>query len=87
MNLTYILAFLAVIFVLTYDTKTGRLEKFMGLKPQQEAAKTCCNNNDYMANNFVQCENAHYEGVQFANTNYGCPERHPQVMGGAIIGR
>ena len=87
MNLTYILAFLAVIFVLSYDTKSGMIERFMGAKPPAAQNKTCCNDNTYMATHPVQCENAHYQGQQFASCDYGCPERHPKVQGGAIIGR
>lgn len=46
----------------------------------------CCSDTNYMANNFTQCEDAHYRGVQFANMNYGCPTRHPDAYMGAIIG-
>jgi len=87
MNITYILAFLAVIFVLSYDTKSGTIERFMGVPAGQQPAAPCCNNNTYMANNPTQCQNAHYEGQQFASSDYGCPIRQPKVQGGAIIGR
>ncbi len=87
MNLTYILAVLAVIFVLSYDTKSGMLERLMGTKPPSAQNGKCCNDNAYMAGHPVQCENAHYQGQQFANLDYGCPERHPKVLGGAIIDR
>ncbi len=85
MNLTYLIAAAMFVFVMMYDTKSGRLEKFMRV-PQKNAQNTgCCNNNVYMSTNPTQCENAHYQGVQFADRDYGCPERHPKVCGGAII--
>jgi len=46
----------------------------------------CCSNLDYMANNYRQCRNVHYEGIQFANPDYGCPEKVPETYLGAIIG-
>ena len=85
MKAIYILAMLVVVFVFMYDTRSGRLEKFMnGVQASQEK-QPCCNNNDYMATNFTQCQAPHFQGVQFADTNYGCPERHPKVHGGAIF--
>ena len=77
---------MAVVFVMMYDPKSKRLEQFMtGVTPQK--GEPCCNNNGYMATHRVQCEAPHYQGVQFADSNYGCPTRHPQVRDGAIIGR
>lgn len=86
MQLIYILAIIAVVFVMMYDPNSRRLEQFVtGVTPQK--GEPCCNNTEYMANNRVQCEAPHYQGVQFADQNYGCPTRHPQVRDGAIIGR
>jgi len=75
MNIVYIAALLAIVFVLSY-------------KPKENFTKNpqCCNNTPYMAQNATQCENAHFQGVQFGNQQYGCPARHPQANLGAIIG-
>jgi hypothetical protein len=72
-------ALLAFVFCITYDPKSGTLEKF--IEPN-----SCCSNVEYRARNPVQCEPPYYQGVQFADPNYGCPRRSPQVMNGAIIG-
>lgn len=84
MNITYLFAAIAIIFVLSYDTKSGTIEKFMGMR-QQGQAKTCCNQPGYMANNPQQCQQAHFEGVQFADGNYGCPAT-PDQRGGVLYG-
>ena len=86
MQLIYILAIIAIVFVMMYNPNSKRLEQFMnGVTPQK--GEPCCNNTDYMATHRVQCQAPHYQGVQFANPDYGCPERHPKVWDGAIIGR
>ena len=100
MRAAYILAFIAIAFVLTYNPKSGGIEKYIlkpapvdstGVREVDIAAKVhskepgCCSNNNYMANNVTQCEYPHYQGVQFADSNYGCPERLPPAWKGAIL--
>ena len=72
----------AFIFCLTYSPKHN---------PSVAYAKAptapCCSDEKHMAANPVQCQSGHYAGIQFGNTDYGCTKRHPQVHGGAIIGR
>jgi hypothetical protein len=77
------LVILAILFVLTYDPKSRTLENVIE-SPSQK--KECCNDTVYMANNSTQCENVHYQGVQFGNEQYGCPTRRPGQSMGAIIG-
>tara|TARA_R110001606_G_scaffold388455_1_gene553786 strand:+ start:621 stop:878 length:258 start_codon:yes stop_codon:yes gene_type:complete len=79
------LVILAILFVLTYDPKSRVLENVLG-GPSGVDSKSCCEKNDYMANHQTQCENVHYQGVQFGNEQYGCPTRHPHQSMGAIIG-
>ena len=79
----------AFVFCLTYNPQNA--SPTIGPAPGVGAsgngvATSCCNNNQYMANNSVQCKNAHYRGVHFGNPQYGCPERHPMAHQGAIIG-
>jgi len=72
----------AFIFCLTYSPQ--KIPQTNSL--QARAGQSCCSNDKHMAENPVQCRNAHYRGVQFGNPDYGCPKRHPQVYQGAIIG-
>ncbi len=72
-----LLMLLAVLFVLTYDPRSRTLENVI---------EPCCNNNEYRANNMTQCESGYYQGVQFGNTDYGCPTKSPKEHMGAIIG-
>lgn len=74
------LVIIAILFVLTYDPKSRTLENVL------EGPKPCCEDTTYMANNPTQCENVHYQGVQFGNEKYGCPTRRPMESMGAIIG-
>ena len=83
------LVILAILFVLTYDPKSRVLENVLegpGSNARGVDSKPCCEKNDYMANHQTQCENVHYQGVQFGNEKYGCPTRHPRQSMGAIIG-
>ena len=75
------LVIMAILFVLTYDPKSRVLENVL-----EGPNKPCCEKGDYMANHQTQCENVHYQGVQFGNEKYGCPTRHPRQTMGAIIG-
>lgn len=84
MKFHYILALLALLFVISYDPKSGTIEKFMNPgKPQSG----CCDDPQYMADNKRQCQPVHFQGVTFANESYGCPIQTPQVNMGAVIGR
>ena len=56
------------------------------MNPAKKAAG-CCNDVNYMADNKKQCDNAHFQGVTFANEDYGCPVKTPDVNMGAVIGR
>ena len=98
MRVAYIIAFLAIVFVLTYNPKSGGAEKYqpapinstgvreVTITPAPHSKQPgCCSDNTYMANNVTQCENAHYQGVQFAATDYGCPIRLPSARLGAIL--
>jgi hypothetical protein len=75
-KLFQLIALLAFVFVLTYDPKSRKLEKVID---------DCCGNADYMARNPQQCENSHYQGVQFGETDYGCPPKFPPTHLGALV--
>ena len=57
---------LAIVFVLTYDPKSRRLEKMVGqATPSTEKS----------------CQPTHYEAVQFAQSPYECPVYGKPMMG------
>jgi len=100
MRAAYILAFVAIVFVLTYNPKSGGVEKYqmkpapldytgvreVTIDPKVHSKEPgCCSNNDYMANNVTQCENVHYQNLQFAGFNSVCPPRLPRAWKGAIL--
>lgn len=90
MKLIVLLFIAAFIFCLTYDPKSGRIESLVNGVTVTQGEKPldgCCSDNSYMANNSVQCRPAHFQGNQFANPDYGCPQKHPETFQGAIIGR
>jgi len=74
---------LAILFVLTYDPKSGTLDRFMTEPTKKESQ--CCSQTKYRANHPVQCESRYFQGVQFGNTELGCPVRVPTVDMGAIL--
>lgn len=77
-NWIKLLALAALVFCITYDPRSRRLESFIS------GDGTCCNKLDYRAKHAEQCEPAHYQGVQFADPNYGCPKPAPRTHDGAI---
>jgi hypothetical protein len=83
----FLIVILCFLFVLTYDPKSGNLDKYIRKKENftEQPVKTCCNNVNYMANNITQCRPAHFQAVQFGDLNYGCPEKLPKTYLGAIL--
>ena len=76
-KLMWALVIVAIIFVLSYDPKSGTLEKFVELSKQPPTAqaekKLCCGSNDYRSVNPTQCESAYYQNLQFAGDAVTCP--------------
>ena len=67
---------LAVVFVLTYDPRSRVIEKFIGQptkvgqKPKTATSPTNRN-----------CENTHYNSIQFGQEPYECPVSNRVQMG------
>lgn len=78
-----ILVILAIVFVLTYNPRSGTLDRFISAPEKPQPG--CCSTTKYRADNPVQCESPYYEGLQFGNTELGCPTRIPSVNMGAIV--
>jgi len=79
-----ILVLLAFLFVLTYDPKSRTLETFIEGPPSDKRGG-CCSRANYRADNPLQCEPPYYQGLQFANTELGCPAKSPHVNMGVIV--
>ena len=80
------LVILAILFVLTYDPNSRTLDTFInGPTKNRTEQSQCCSGTEYRANNPVQCEPPYCQGVQFGNTELGCPMRVPTVNMGAIV--
>jgi hypothetical protein len=76
----------SVIFIITYDPQKGNLNNFIPQKEKFTEEKVpCCNKLDYRSTHPWQCEPAYYQGLQFADPNYGCPPVQPVVYKGAIM--
>lgn len=74
-----------VIFMLTYDPKTGNLEKY--LKPfnkMNDNQGQGCSDNDFRSKNPGQCKDPAYEDIQFATTDFMKPTA-TNSRAGAII--
>ena len=72
-KLMWALVIAAIIFVLSYDPKSGTLEKFVELTRPQPEKKLCCGSNDYRSVNSDQCDSAYYQNLQFAGDTVACP--------------
>jgi hypothetical protein len=86
-KLMWLLIIVAVIFVLSYNPKSGTLEKFVELtnnRPQQEK-KLCCGANDYRGANPEQCENSYYQNLQFLDDTVACPRKPTNSWKGALL--
>tara|TARA_R110002074_G_scaffold145707_2_gene294816 strand:- start:3382 stop:3660 length:279 start_codon:yes stop_codon:yes gene_type:complete len=92
MRVAYILALIAVIFVLTYKPKerytplnyTGG--EAITIQPKVHSSEpNCCGKDTYRANNPTQCENVYFQANQFASETTGCPMRLPPARLGAIL--
>ena len=87
-KLMWVLILAAIIFVLSYDPKSGTLNKFVELnrpRPQEEK-KLCCGSNDYRSVNSDQCDSAYFQNLQFAGDTVACPVNKINSWKGAIFG-
>jgi hypothetical protein len=84
MNKLVLFAILAVvIFVLTYDPKSGTLEKY--LKPYSpDDNKKQCQDETFRAQHPDQCKHVNYESIEFASTAFANPMATNSKMGAII---
>lgn len=84
MNKLVLFAIIAVVlFVLTYDPKSGTLERY--LQPYEQSANTKdCQNDQFRANHPDQCKDANYDGLQFARSAFMNPVSTNAKMGAII---
>jgi len=92
-KLLHIAIIVIVIFVLTYDPKSGTLDKIInepepGTKNQnQNPNKKCCEDPNCIAKHPGQCKNVRYESLQFVgDVPSGFTTSNASSWGGAILG-
>ena len=83
-KLVWVIVVLAIIFLITYNPGSGTLNNIIAPQAKTQTS-TCCANDDFRAKNPKKCEDPHYNGVQFANTEYACPKDFEKAFMGAII--
>ena len=82
-NLILIAIIAVVIFVLTYDPKSGTLERY--LQPYDpDKNKKQCQDEEFRANNPSQCKDSNYDGIQFARSAFMNPIPTNSKMGAII---
>ena len=84
MNKLVLIAIIAVIlFVLTYDPKSGTLERY--LQPYDpDKGKKQCQNDEFRAKYPDQCKDSNYDGIQFASSAFMNPIPSNSKMGAII---
>ena len=76
-----------IIFVLTYDPKSGTLANIIQGPSKQNPNKKCCEDPTCVAKHPGQCKNVHYEAIQFAgDVPSGFTTSNASSWGGAILG-
>ena len=68
MNLIMIVFLVAIVFMLTYDPKSGTLDRFIKTNPTQD-----CQDETFRSQNPGACKNVNYESIQFASTQFMKP--------------
>ena len=77
-KLVMIVILVVLVFILTYDPKSGTLDKYL--------KTTDCSNDEYRAANPGQCKVAEYDAVQFARAPTAFMKPSPtNSVNGAII--
>jgi uncharacterized protein YxeA len=85
-KLVYILIAVVVLFILTYNPKSGTLNKFLHEK-EAPKKKQCCDDEQCRAQNPSQCKYMRYGALQFDQPPPGFENtRGPATSMGAIIG-
>lgn len=84
-KLMWALVLFSIIFILSYDPKSGMIEKFKNLAPQEKNKPLCCGSADYRADHPDQCESSYYQSLQFASDTVACPNKFNKEWKGAII--
>ena len=84
MNKLVVLAIIVVvIFVLTYDPKSGTLERYLKTY-DPEKNKEKCQDEMFRAQNPGQCKDVNYDGIQFAKSAFMNPIPSNARMGAII---
>ncbi len=84
MNKFILIAIIAVVlFVLTYDPKSGTLERY--LQPyESDGSKKQCQDEEFRAKYPDQCKDVNYDAIQFARSAFMNPMATNSKMGAII---
>jgi hypothetical protein len=80
MNLITIVFLIAIVFMLTYDPKSGTLDKFIKSAPVEGD----CQDETFRSQNPGACKDVNYESIQFASTKFMKPMATNSVSGAII---
>ena len=81
------LVILAILFVLTYDPKSGTLDTFINgptKKPTEQPQ--CCSGTEYRANHPVQCEPPYFQGGEELKVKTFYDKKTGKLVGGQLVG-
>jgi len=87
-KLLHLAIIVIVIFVLTYDPKSGTLDNIINEPTKnQNPNKKCCEDPNCIAKHPGQCKNVRYESLQFVgDVPSGFTTSDASSWGGAILG-
>ena len=91
-KLMWVLVICSVIFILSYDPKSGMVEKFKNMSQRSTAdddkdKPRCCGSANNRAHNQDQCESSYFQSLQFATPDdvVACPVKPTNEWKGAIF--
>ena len=79
MKLIVIVFLIAIVFMLTYDPKSGTLDRFIKSTPPPD-----CQDETFRSQNPGACKDVNYESIQFASTQFMKPMPTNSVNGAII---
>lgn len=79
----FVVIIAVVIFLLTYDPKSGTIERYLhAYDPDKK--KSQCQDEEFRGKHPDQCKEANYNGIQFASSTFMNPMPTNSKMGAII---
>jgi hypothetical protein len=79
----FVIIIAVVIFLLTYDPKSGTIEKYLHVY-DPDKKKKLCQDEEFRGKNPEQCKYANYDAIQFAKSSFMNPVATNSRMGAII---